>query len=40
MDSTELPRVKVEIESEVNEIYMKSKVTQEFKNNLKRPIEL
>ena len=40
MDSTERPKVKVEIESEVNEIYMKSKVIQEFKNNLKKPIEL
>ena len=40
MDSTERPKVKIDIESEVNEIYMKSKVIQEFKNNLKRPIEL
>ena len=40
MNSTELPKVNVTIESEVNELFKKSKVTQEFTNNLNRPIEL
>ena len=40
MDLTELPRIKAEIESEINEIYMKTKVTPEFRNNLNKPIEL
>ena len=40
MDSTKLSKINVEIESEVNEIFIKTKVTQEFRNNLKRPIEL
>ena len=36
----DLPNVFVEIISELNEIYMKSKVKQEFQNTLPNPIEL
>ena len=32
--------VMIEVDSEVNEIFMKTKVTQEFINNEKEPIEL
>ncbi len=39
-EEEKLPNVNVEVFSQLNEIYMKSRVTQEFENKLKSPIEL
>ena len=39
-EEEKLPNVNVEVFSQLNEIYMKSRVTQEFQNKLKSPIEL